>query len=161
MGIGDRPTAPASPWENGYAERLIGSIRRGRVDHIIILGEARLRRILRSYAAITTASERIGRWTKMRRSLVRFTRQEALNHTPSLADFTTTTPELKFSVHTGIRFASDWPDYNPFCRRKQPPQSKDRRAAPEDRQATTMTAKPTGNPDSAACRCASLTSTTS
>ncbi|MDI4238584.1 integrase core domain-containing protein [Bradyrhizobium sp. Arg237L] len=50
MGIRDRPTAPASPWENGYAERLIGSIRRECVDHIIVLGEAHLRRILRSYA---------------------------------------------------------------------------------------------------------------
>jgi hypothetical protein len=36
----------------------------------------------------------------MRRSLAKFSESEALNHTPSLADFTTTTPELKFSVHT-------------------------------------------------------------
>jgi hypothetical protein len=36
----------------------------------------------------------------MRRFLVRFSESEASNHTPSLADFTTTTPELKFSVHT-------------------------------------------------------------
>jgi transposase InsO family protein len=50
MGIRDRPTAPASPWQNGCAERLIGSIRRECVDHIIILGEAHLCRILRSYA---------------------------------------------------------------------------------------------------------------
>src|SRR5450631_4531632 len=50
MGIRDRPTAPASPWQNGFVERLIGSIRRECVDHIIILGEAHLRRILRSYA---------------------------------------------------------------------------------------------------------------
>ena len=50
MGIRDKPAAPASPWQNGYAERLIGSIRRECVDHIIVLGEAHLRRILRSYA---------------------------------------------------------------------------------------------------------------
>jgi transposase InsO family protein len=50
MGIRDKPTAPASPWQNGFAERLIGSIRRECVDHFIILGEAHLRRILRSYA---------------------------------------------------------------------------------------------------------------
>ncbi len=50
MGIRDRPTAPASPWQNGFAERLIGSIRRECVDHIIVLGEAHLRRILKSYA---------------------------------------------------------------------------------------------------------------
>jgi transposase InsO family protein len=50
MGIRDKPTAPASPWQNGCAERLIGSIRRECVDHVIVLGEAHLRRILRSYA---------------------------------------------------------------------------------------------------------------
>ncbi|MFK4650510.1 transposase InsO family protein [Bradyrhizobium japonicum] len=50
MGIRDKPTAPASPWQNGFAERLIGSIQRECLDHIIILGEVHLRRILRSYA---------------------------------------------------------------------------------------------------------------
>ena len=51
MGIRDRPTAPASPWQNGFAERLIGSIRRECMDHIVVLGEAHLRRVLRSYAS--------------------------------------------------------------------------------------------------------------
>jgi len=50
MGIRDRPIAPTSPWQNGFAERLIGSIRRECLDHIIVLGEAHLRRILKSYA---------------------------------------------------------------------------------------------------------------
>jgi transposase InsO family protein len=50
MGIRDKPTAPASPWQNGFVERLIGSIRRECVDHVIVLGEAHLRRILKSYA---------------------------------------------------------------------------------------------------------------
>jgi transposase InsO family protein len=50
MGIRDRPTAPASPWQNGYAERLIGSIRRECLDHVIVWGEPHLRRIVRSYA---------------------------------------------------------------------------------------------------------------
>jgi transposase InsO family protein len=49
MGIRDKPTAPASPWQNGFAERLIGSIRRECVDHLIIVGEAHLRRILGAY----------------------------------------------------------------------------------------------------------------
>jgi hypothetical protein len=40
MRIRDKPTAPASPWQNGFAERLIGSIRREYVDHMIVLGEA-------------------------------------------------------------------------------------------------------------------------
>lgn len=51
MGIRDRPTATRSPWQNGYAERLIGSIRRECLDHVIVLGEAHLRRVLRDYAA--------------------------------------------------------------------------------------------------------------
>jgi transposase InsO family protein len=50
MGIRDKPTAPASPWQNGFAERLIGSIRRECLDHIIVFGEAHLRRILKCYA---------------------------------------------------------------------------------------------------------------
>ena len=50
MGIRDKPIAPASPWQNGFAERLIGSIRRECLDHILVLGEAHLRRILKSYA---------------------------------------------------------------------------------------------------------------
>jgi transposase InsO family protein len=39
MGIRDKPTAPASPWQNGFAERLIGSIRRECLDHIVFFGE--------------------------------------------------------------------------------------------------------------------------
>ncbi len=39
-----KPIAPASPWQNGFVERLIGSIRRECVDHIIVLGETHLRR---------------------------------------------------------------------------------------------------------------------
>ena len=50
MGIRDHPTAPRSPWQNGHAERLIGSIRRECLDHIVVFGEAHLRRILFAYA---------------------------------------------------------------------------------------------------------------
>ena len=50
MGIRDKPIAPGSPWQNGVAERLIGSIRRECVDHVVALGEGHLRRVLRSYA---------------------------------------------------------------------------------------------------------------
>jgi transposase InsO family protein len=45
MGIRDKPIAPGSPWQNGFAERLIGSIRRECVDHIVVLGEMHLRRV--------------------------------------------------------------------------------------------------------------------
>jgi transposase InsO family protein len=51
MGIRDHPTAPRSPWQNGHVERLIGSIRRESLDHLIVLDEAQLRRL----------------WKKMRR----------------------------------------------------------------------------------------------
>ena len=51
MGIRDKPIAPGSPWQNGFAERLIGSIRRECIDHMVVLGEAHLRRILTKYAA--------------------------------------------------------------------------------------------------------------
>jgi len=51
MGIRDKPIAPGSPWQNGHAERLIGTIRRECLDHLIVFGEAHLRRILREYAA--------------------------------------------------------------------------------------------------------------
>jgi transposase InsO family protein len=50
MGIRDHPTAPRSPWQNGHAERLIGSIRRECLDHIVVFGEAHLRRVLSAYA---------------------------------------------------------------------------------------------------------------
>jgi transposase InsO family protein len=46
----DHPTARRSPWQNGHAERLIGSIRRECLDHIVVFGEAHLRRILAAYA---------------------------------------------------------------------------------------------------------------
>jgi transposase InsO family protein len=49
IGIRDRPTSPRSPWQNGHAERLIGSIRRECVDHVIIFGERHLRHVLQSY----------------------------------------------------------------------------------------------------------------
>jgi transposase InsO family protein len=51
MGIRDRPIAFRSSWLNAYVERLIGSIRRECLDHMIVFGEAHLRRILGAYAA--------------------------------------------------------------------------------------------------------------
>jgi len=50
MGIRDHPTAPRSPWQNGHVERLIGSIRRECLNHIVVMGEANLRRTLKAYA---------------------------------------------------------------------------------------------------------------
>jgi len=49
MGIRDRPTAPHSPWQNGHTERLIGSIRRECLNHIVVFGERHLRHVLLLY----------------------------------------------------------------------------------------------------------------
>jgi transposase InsO family protein len=51
MGIRDRPTAPRSPWQNGHTERLIGSIRRECLDHVVVFGERHLHHLLISYMA--------------------------------------------------------------------------------------------------------------
>jgi transposase InsO family protein len=51
MGIRDRPISPGSPWQNGYTERLIGSVRRECLDRVLIFGEAHLRQILTMYAS--------------------------------------------------------------------------------------------------------------
>ncbi|WP_405236981.1 integrase core domain-containing protein [Lentisalinibacter orientalis] len=50
-GLTEVLTAPASPWQNAYAERVIGTIRRECLDHMIILGEQHLRRTVKRYAA--------------------------------------------------------------------------------------------------------------
>ena len=49
MGIEEVLTAPRSPWQSPFCERLIGSVRRECLDHVIILGERHLRRIMASY----------------------------------------------------------------------------------------------------------------
>ena len=49
MGIRDKPTALRSPWQNGHVERLIGSIRRECLDHVVVLNERHLRHVLLSY----------------------------------------------------------------------------------------------------------------
>ena len=49
MGIEEVLTAPRSPWQNAYSERLNGSVRRECLDHVIVFNEAHLRRILREY----------------------------------------------------------------------------------------------------------------
>lgn len=51
MGIKQVKIAPRSPWQNPYCERLIGSIRRECLNHVIILGERHLMRVLREYVA--------------------------------------------------------------------------------------------------------------
>ena len=49
MSVREVLTAPQSPWQNPYAERLIGSIRRECLDHVIVFNESSLRRLLNRY----------------------------------------------------------------------------------------------------------------
>ncbi|MDA0822613.1 MAG: integrase core domain-containing protein [Proteobacteria bacterium] len=49
LGIGEVVAAPASPWQNAYVERVIGSLRRELLDHAVILNERYLKRWLSSY----------------------------------------------------------------------------------------------------------------
>jgi hypothetical protein len=107
MGIRDKPTAPVSLWQNGFAERLIGSIRRECLDHIVVFG---VRCICVGFCdpmlVTTTTSEHIGRWIKMLRSLVRFSKLESSVHTRYSADFIITMSEIRFSVHTPVEPAA-------------------------------------------------------
>jgi transposase InsO family protein len=49
--IRDRPISPGSPWQNGYAESLIGTVRRECLDRLLIFSDPHLRQVLASYAA--------------------------------------------------------------------------------------------------------------
>jgi transposase InsO family protein len=51
LGIKEVVTAPASPWQNAHAERLIGTIRRELLDHVVVLNERHLMRLLKTYSA--------------------------------------------------------------------------------------------------------------
>jgi transposase InsO family protein len=51
LGLKEVVTAPQSPWQNAFAERMIGSIRRECLDHVVVLGQRHLRRLLKNYLA--------------------------------------------------------------------------------------------------------------
>jgi transposase InsO family protein len=74
MGIRDRPISPRSPWQNAYVERLIGTLRRECLDHVLIYGERHLRRILTLYSLYyneTRTHLGLGKDTPLRRSVQR------------------------------------------------------------------------------------------
>jgi transposase InsO family protein len=106
MGIRDRPTAPRSPWQNGHVERLIGSIRRECLDHIVVFGEAHLRRIVGAYVTyyITTKLEHISHCGRMLRSGDRFIGSGGSFQCPSSVACTTNTAgrSFRFSVGTEV-----------------------------------------------------------
>jgi transposase InsO family protein len=84
MGIRDRPIPPRAPWQNGHVERLIGSIRRECLDHVVILGQGQLRRLLANHAAYHNrvrtrlALDRMRRFTDRRRPSVVLPRSPGL-----------------------------------------------------------------------------------
>jgi hypothetical protein len=101
MGIRDHPTAPRSPWQNGHVERLIGSIRRECLDHIVVMGEASLRRTLKAYARYYNEVRTPDHYTRIRLRRVRSNSPERSARGLCSAGFTTITFEFRFSVHTG------------------------------------------------------------
>ncbi|MBW2457465.1 MAG: hypothetical protein JRI68_23360 [Deltaproteobacteria bacterium] len=58
MGIHEVLIAPRSPWQSPYVERVIGTLRRDLLDHVIVVGEEHLRRLLRNAANRVTAALR-------------------------------------------------------------------------------------------------------
>jgi transposase InsO family protein len=58
LGITEVVSSPRSPWQNPYVERVIGSLRRECLNHVIVLNETHLRRILRAYLAYTIGAPR-------------------------------------------------------------------------------------------------------
>src|SRR5436309_2868095 len=74
MGIRDRPISPRSPWQNAYVERLIATLRRECLDHVLIYGERHLRRVLTLYSLYyneTRTHLGLGKDAPLRRSVQR------------------------------------------------------------------------------------------
>src|SRR5947199_2864584 len=105
MGIRDKPIAPGSPWQNGFAERLIGSIRRECVDNIVVLGETHLRRVLKSYSRYYNKVRTHRSLDKMRLSRARSSGPAASPHTPSSQDQEQAIPicELDATPHPALQ----------------------------------------------------------
>jgi Integrase core domain len=82
MGVKEVVTAPRSPWQNPYVERIIGSIRRECLDHIIIFNERQLRRVLSSYFQYHHQTP-ISRLTRIVRNLAPYTQPSRETLSPS------------------------------------------------------------------------------
>jgi len=103
MGIRDRPIAFRSPWQNAYVERLIGSIRRECLDHMIVFGEAHLRRILGAYAAYYNEARTHRSLDKDARSSARCSASVPSHHNPFSAAFIANIAESNFRYTQGYR----------------------------------------------------------
>jgi hypothetical protein len=94
MGIRDRPITPGSPWQNGTAERLIGTLRCECLDQLVVFGEGHLRRVLSGYAAYYNKRVRIGHYGKTRRSGGPFNASATLSPSQSSVDCITIRPDI-------------------------------------------------------------------
>jgi len=75
MGIRDRPISPRSPWQNPYIERLIGTLRRECLDHLLVFSEQHLRQVLESYSLYyneTRTHLALSKDVPLRRAIQRF-----------------------------------------------------------------------------------------
>src|SRR5580700_10693413 len=77
LGMEEVISAPRSPWQNPYVERLIGSIRRECLDHLIVWNVRSLRRTLKIILPTTSAPEPIWRWPRTLRSRESWRSQKA------------------------------------------------------------------------------------
>jgi hypothetical protein len=84
MGIEEVLIAPRSLWQNPYVERVIGSIRRDMLEHVIVLHEPHLRRLLTGYLTYTPAFAPIWRatWTVQHSMLSSHPRQAMCGRSP-------------------------------------------------------------------------------
>jgi transposase InsO family protein len=113
MGIRDRPTSFRSPWQNGYVERLIGSIRRECTDHLLVFNAEHLRRILAKYATYyneVRTHVSLGKDAPCRRPS---NGSETLSRIQSLADYTIAMLESSFRKRQADRFRCRAPPCGP------------------------------------------------
>jgi transposase InsO family protein len=113
MGIRDKPISAGSPWQNGFAERLIGTIRRECVDHLVVFGEAHLRRVLIKFAAYYNECRihrSLNKDAPFHRAIERLGAITArpVSGRPSspILSGLTSACQMRFSVHTGCASAS-------------------------------------------------------
>ena len=96
MGIRDHPIAPRSPWQNGYAERLIGSIRQECLDHIVVWARHTCGASLRLMPTTTTTFAHICRWQRIHHTIARFREAAPSSARRSSAGYTITTAGHRF-----------------------------------------------------------------
>jgi len=109
MGIRDRPTSFRSPWQNGHVERLIGSIRRECTDHVIVLNEEHLRRILAKFPTIIMSGVLTYRSGRTRRTGAKSSASETSPHIQYWADYITGTQESSFWKRQGAEPQLNYP----------------------------------------------------